>query len=218
MLGVGCGDGYWPWAPRPTQALGVHRTHMSAFRSRRHAHRTTPDATIQEEAVEWKVLLLEKLMYGEQLCRPLMDRREYEEGIARWADDAAFPVCPVCSSTRFGLLTRRHHCRLCGTVMCGTCSLHLTAMAAERVVNTFLQYDRRRTAAVCRRGERIPVTSETRRPTAADLGKGVWVDGLGKGTLRYVGPAEFAHGEGLWYGIELATGRGWTNGSMHGVQ
>jgi hypothetical protein len=26
MLGVGCGDGYW--APRPTQALGVHRTHM----------------------------------------------------------------------------------------------------------------------------------------------------------------------------------------------
>ncbi|KAL8293265.1 hypothetical protein RQP46_000959 [Phenoliferia psychrophenolica] len=40
-----------------------------------------------------------------------------EQTIVKWQDDASVARCPICSVS-FGLKTRRHHCRLCGRVVC----------------------------------------------------------------------------------------------------
>ena len=46
---------------------------------------------------------------------------EYCQRIVPWEDDEKYAICPICEKTRFGLLKRKHHCRLCGVVMCGDC-------------------------------------------------------------------------------------------------
>ena len=38
----------------------------------------------------------------------------------QWQDDASTGICRDCAKS-FGLLTRRHHCRGCGRVLCGSC-------------------------------------------------------------------------------------------------
>ncbi|KPV78613.1 uncharacterized protein RHOBADRAFT_11206, partial [Rhodotorula graminis WP1] len=45
----------------------------------------------------------------------------------RWEPDEATNECRRCSK-RFGLLTRKHHCRRCGLVVCASCSQHLDAL------------------------------------------------------------------------------------------
>ncbi|RPB10603.1 hypothetical protein P167DRAFT_607133 [Morchella conica CCBAS932] len=46
-------------------------------------------------------------------------RRALEQSVVAWEEDADVPVCPYCKQTfsQFGL--KRHHCRLCGKVVCG---------------------------------------------------------------------------------------------------
>ncbi|KAG0043165.1 hypothetical protein BGZ83_011766 [Gryganskiella cystojenkinii] len=38
-----------------------------------------------------------------------------------WVRDEDATVCMVCSITKFGVLVRKHHCRLCGRVICWKC-------------------------------------------------------------------------------------------------
>ncbi|KAF9433346.1 hypothetical protein BGZ76_009575 [Entomortierella beljakovae] len=40
---------------------------------------------------------------------------------AEWVRDEDASVCMVCSVTKFGVLVRKHHCRLCGRVICWKC-------------------------------------------------------------------------------------------------
>ncbi|KAF8941314.1 hypothetical protein EDD21DRAFT_62492 [Dissophora ornata] len=40
---------------------------------------------------------------------------------AGWVPDEDATVCMVCISTKFGVLVRKHHCRLCGRVICWKC-------------------------------------------------------------------------------------------------
>lgn len=46
-------------------------------------------------------------------------RRTLEQSVVAWEEDSAVPICPYCKQTfsQFGL--KRHHCRLCGGVVCG---------------------------------------------------------------------------------------------------
>ncbi|CAB5183813.1 19868_t:CDS:10 [Rhizophagus irregularis] len=49
-------------------------------------------------------------------------RRVSEQSIVKWQDDASVTNCPLCR-TSFGKITnRKHHCRLCGRVICEKCS------------------------------------------------------------------------------------------------
>lgn len=41
-----------------------------------------------------------------------------------WQADESVDDCPCCDSS-FGLLTRRHHCRVCGEIRCGDCVLRM---------------------------------------------------------------------------------------------
>lgn len=44
------------------------------------------------------------------------------EHAAPWIPDRATDICMRCTQTRFSAITRRHHCRKCGFVVCGECS------------------------------------------------------------------------------------------------
>ena len=45
------------------------------------------------------------------------------EGAPPWIDDSARDKCALCKTT-FGMLTRKHHCRRCGEIVCDKCSKH----------------------------------------------------------------------------------------------
>lgn len=40
---------------------------------------------------------------------------------AGWVRDEDAAICMVCMTTKFGVLVRKHHCRLCGRVICWKC-------------------------------------------------------------------------------------------------
>ena len=40
---------------------------------------------------------------------------------AVWVPDTQFSACVLCDA-KFSLTRRRHHCRACGKVVCGSCS------------------------------------------------------------------------------------------------
>ncbi|CAG7846429.1 SubName: Full=Uncharacterized protein {ECO:0000313/EMBL:CCA66949.1} [Serendipita indica DSM 11827] len=44
--------------------------------------------------------------------------RQQEMAITPWQEDAAVPACPICLTTFNTLTNRKHHCRLCGKVVC----------------------------------------------------------------------------------------------------
>ena len=48
---------------------------------------------------------------------------EAEPVSAEWALDDTAPACGACA-VAFTLLNRRHHCRECGKIFCGSCSAH----------------------------------------------------------------------------------------------
>lgn len=46
------------------------------------------------------------------------ERRELEQAFVDWQNDDAVESCPHCRAT-FNYLNKKHHCRLCGRVVCG---------------------------------------------------------------------------------------------------
>ena len=45
-------------------------------------------------------------------------RRLLEQSIVTWEDDAAVVQCPFCQQEFSNYTFRKHHCRLCGRVVC----------------------------------------------------------------------------------------------------
>jgi len=46
-------------------------------------------------------------------------QRALEQSVITWEDDAAIQKCPFCQQEFSNYTFRRHHCRLCGRVVCG---------------------------------------------------------------------------------------------------
>lgn len=57
---------------------------------------------------------------------------EFERSIVEWAADTESPICRCCA-VKFGITRRRHHCRLCGRVMCHNCSRPLPLLLASKL-------------------------------------------------------------------------------------
>ena len=60
---------------------------------------------------------------------PVSERKVEEQKVTLWAPDAAAPLCMNCGLS-FGIqsalvLARRHHCRVCGAVVCSDCCQRL---------------------------------------------------------------------------------------------
>lgn len=61
----------------------------------------------------WKGVLQSQMIQGSN-----GDTRAAEQRITPWQDDAAVSKCPLCIASFHPLTNRKHHCRLCGTIIC----------------------------------------------------------------------------------------------------
>lgn len=48
-----------------------------------------------------------------------VQRKALEQSVVTWEDDASVARCPFCQQEFSSYTFRRHHCRLCGRVVCG---------------------------------------------------------------------------------------------------
>ncbi|XP_019633321.1 PREDICTED: rabenosyn-5-like [Branchiostoma belcheri] len=114
------------WEP---QDFGTSRSHMDNFKKIR-------DARIDFYVIEMNKLLirLEKMLAFDRMNPDPVKKKEFEIGLVPWAPDDAVPYCPTCGE-KFNLSRRRHHCRLCGGIMCNRCSEFLTPIFTAKLVN-----------------------------------------------------------------------------------
>ncbi|KAK5970348.1 FYVE zinc finger [Trichostrongylus colubriformis] len=117
--------------PPPVRAeIGVTRSHTEYFRKIR-------DSSVNESAVRTNMLIirLDRLI-NECPCDPTK-RKEFEREIVPWSADSESLHCTRCAA-KFSIARRRHHCRLCGRVMCHQCSHFLSFLSARKLTNPAL--------------------------------------------------------------------------------
>uniref|UniRef100_A0A8R1DYE5 FYVE-type domain-containing protein n=1 Tax=Caenorhabditis japonica TaxID=281687 RepID=A0A8R1DYE5_CAEJA len=97
---------------------------------------TARELNINEVAVRTNMLIirLDRLIHGGPKDNDPVKRKEFEREIVPWLDDAEAVCCPLCA-LRFGLTRRRHHCRLCGRVLCHSCSKFLSFDTARMLTS-----------------------------------------------------------------------------------
>ncbi|KAM9182623.1 rabenosyn-5 [Mergus octosetaceus] len=100
------------WEP---QEVGAMRSHLSDFKKHRAAR-------IDHYVVEVNKLIirLEKLTSFDRANTESAKIRAIEKSVVPWVNDQDVPFCPDCGS-KFSIRNRRHHCRLCGSIMCKKC-------------------------------------------------------------------------------------------------
>uniref|UniRef100_H2ZA54 FYVE-type domain-containing protein n=1 Tax=Ciona savignyi TaxID=51511 RepID=H2ZA54_CIOSA len=113
------------WDP---QEIGQMHNHMEKFKKIR-------DDRIDRFVIESnKVLIrLDKLAHCDEF--EATKRKEFEQTLVPWVRDNDVPYCPTCGD-RFNVTRRRHHCRLCGSIMCTKCSLFISFQFADELVQT----------------------------------------------------------------------------------
>ncbi|KAM6473522.1 rabenosyn-5 isoform 2-T9 [Liasis olivaceus] len=97
------------------QELGAIRSHLSDFKRHRAAR-------IDHYVVEVNKLIirLEKLTSFDRTITDSAKIRAIEKSVVPWVNDQDVPFCPDCGN-KFSIRNRRHHCRLCGSIMCKKC-------------------------------------------------------------------------------------------------
>ncbi|NXT57317.1 RBNS5 protein, partial [Pluvianellus socialis] len=100
------------WEP---QEVGAMRSHLSDFKKHRAAR-------IDHYVIEVNKLIirLEKLTSFDRANTESAKIRAIEKSVVPWVSDQDVPFCPDCGS-KFSIRNRRHHCRLCGSIMCKKC-------------------------------------------------------------------------------------------------
>ena len=110
-------------------ALGLERDHTTEFSSIR--RKTVDKAYLEVSRLEKRLTKLTQL-----LTNPIPDQaqggllwsltgtkaqqqRQLEQSVVTWEEDANVLRCPFCQQEFSNYSFRRHHCRLCGRVVCG---------------------------------------------------------------------------------------------------
>lgn len=101
------------WEP---QELGATRSHLDYFKKQRAAR-------IDHYVIEVNkcIIRLEKLTSFDRTNMDAAQIRSLEKSVVSWVNDQDVPFCPDCGG-KFNLRNRRHHCRLCGSIMCRKCT------------------------------------------------------------------------------------------------
>ncbi len=55
------------------------------------------------------------------------------KSVVSWVNDKDVHLCPNCAKS-FSLLNRKHHCRLCGAIMCNKCSQFISFTLASNFI------------------------------------------------------------------------------------
>ncbi|KAL8933456.1 MAG: hypothetical protein Q9211_005774 [Gyalolechia sp. 1 TL-2023] len=122
---------------------GLERNHTAEFMTLR---RKTVDKTLLEVSrLEKRLTKLTQLLTNpplEQSASPggmlwsfasgKHQRKQLEQSVVTWEDDGSVARCPFCQQEFSSYTFRRHHCRLCGRVVCGD---PLTDCSAEVGLN-----------------------------------------------------------------------------------
>ncbi|XP_004645692.1 rabenosyn-5 [Octodon degus] len=114
------------WEP---QELGTVRSHLSDFKKHRAAR-------IDHYVVEVNKLIirLEKLTAFDRANTESAKIRAIEKSVVPWVNDQDVPFCPDCGS-KFSIRNRRHHCRLCGSIMCKRCMELISLPLANKLTS-----------------------------------------------------------------------------------
>lgn len=114
------------WDP---QELGATRSHLNNFKKHRAAR---IDHSIIE--VNKLIIRLEKLTSFDRASTDLAKVRAIEKSVVSWVSDHDVPFCPDCGN-KFTIRNRRHHCRLCGSIMCRKCTELLCLPFAQKLTS-----------------------------------------------------------------------------------
>ncbi|KAK2091388.1 hypothetical protein P7K49_030672 [Saguinus oedipus] len=60
--------------------------------------------------------------------------RAIEKSVVPWVNDQDVPFCPDCGN-KFSIRNRRHHCRLCGSIMCKKCMELISLPLANKLTS-----------------------------------------------------------------------------------
>jgi len=105
----------------------VSREHFAEFKKIR-------SSRVDRYATETNRLIvrLDKLL--ENMPSEVNKRRDHERLIVPWIDEDLVKLCPTCARG-FNIARRKHHCRLCGSVMCQDCSQFVDFSFCRRLIN-----------------------------------------------------------------------------------
>ncbi|XP_072305772.1 rabenosyn-5 [Eucyclogobius newberryi] len=115
------------WEP---QELGATRSHLELFK--RHRADRIDHYVIE---VNKLVIRLEKLTSFDRTNSDTAKIRAIERSVVSWVNDADVPFCPDCGN-KFNIRNRRHHCRLCGSIMCRKCMDFIPIPLAQKLINS----------------------------------------------------------------------------------
>lgn len=105
--------------PQQPGQTRVHTEHFRTLRREHLDHRTSETNNL--------IIRLYKLL----ACYDGSDRKQHEQKIVTWLDGTTVTRCPSCAAS-FNITRRQHHCRLCGSIMCNTCSYFLPYKVARK--------------------------------------------------------------------------------------
>ncbi|GAU93123.1 hypothetical protein RvY_05110 [Ramazzottius varieornatus] len=109
------------------QTLGARESHTDYFKKIR-------DSRLERIMVETNKLIIRLDKLAHEAPSDPKQRAAFEKHLASWAPDHDVPICPNCGKT-FRRFMRKHHCRLCGCIVCSDCSRFLSEDFAERLTN-----------------------------------------------------------------------------------
>ncbi|XP_074537466.1 rabenosyn-5 [Halichoeres trimaculatus] len=114
------------WEP---QELGATRSHVDFFKKHRAAR-------IDHYVIEVNKLIirLEKLTSFDRINSDTAKIRAIEKSVVSWVNDSDVPFCPDCGN-KFNIRNRRHHCRLCGSIMCRKCMEFVPLPLAQKLIS-----------------------------------------------------------------------------------
>ncbi|XP_068197329.1 rabenosyn-5 [Antennarius striatus] len=120
------GVDHYMWDP---QELGTSRSHLDFFKKHRAAR-------IDHYVIEVNKLIirLEKLTSFDRTSSDAATIRAIEKSVVSWVNDSDVPFCPDCGN-KFNMRNRRHHCRLCGSIMCRRCMEFVLLPTAQKLIS-----------------------------------------------------------------------------------
>ncbi|KAJ2909845.1 carboxypeptidase Y-deficient [Coemansia aciculifera] len=116
---------------RENSGGGVVRSLTAGFMHQRRA--AVSAARLEDNRVERRIERLTHALSSTSLSSDKSSsksRQACEQRVVAWEADDARDACPLCARQFGRLAVRRHHCRVCGRLVCGTCTRQLAIAGA----------------------------------------------------------------------------------------